>query len=254
MATFDAVFVGSGINSLVGAALLARDGWSVCVLERNDVAGGCISTSQRSDAPGLHPRGARVLASALHGLGRVRRAQGRSRPTRRRRTSTPTCRPGRRSPTAPRRSSRARSRGTSRSSTAIAPGDGAAWERQFNAFMAQRRPRLRASLDRALVGRRPLARAQGASTSRPPRAARVRRQHARRAAATGSTSTFESEARPRGPRAVGAPHGPRPGSGDLGVHDAGDRRALQLGGMPVPERRRRPSRRRARRDRHRRRR
>ncbi len=37
MATFDAVFVGSGINSLVGASLLAREGWSVCVLERNDV-------------------------------------------------------------------------------------------------------------------------------------------------------------------------------------------------------------------------
>ena len=72
MATFDAVFVGSGINSLVGAALLARDGWSVCVLERNDVAGGCIRTLDRSDAAGIHARGARLVASALHGLGRLR--------------------------------------------------------------------------------------------------------------------------------------------------------------------------------------
>ena len=33
MAGFDAVFVGSGINSLVGAALLSRGGWRVLVLE-----------------------------------------------------------------------------------------------------------------------------------------------------------------------------------------------------------------------------
>src|SRR5205814_7601793 len=33
---YDAVAIGSGINSLVAAALLAKAGWSVCVLERND--------------------------------------------------------------------------------------------------------------------------------------------------------------------------------------------------------------------------
>ena len=44
MAGFDAVFVGSGINSLAGAALLAKDGWRVCVLERNDWLGGAIKT------------------------------------------------------------------------------------------------------------------------------------------------------------------------------------------------------------------
>ena len=53
MATFDAVFVGSGINSLAGAALLAREGWSVCVLERNDVAGGCIRTVDDLTLPGF---------------------------------------------------------------------------------------------------------------------------------------------------------------------------------------------------------
>lgn len=43
-ASADVVFVGSGINSLVGAALLARRGKRVLVLERNDRAGGCIRT------------------------------------------------------------------------------------------------------------------------------------------------------------------------------------------------------------------
>lgn len=44
-AVFDAVVVGSGINSLVGAALLARKGWRVALCERSDRAGGAIATS-----------------------------------------------------------------------------------------------------------------------------------------------------------------------------------------------------------------
>ena len=40
------VFVGSGINSLVGAALLAVRGKRVLVLERNDRLGGCIRTEE----------------------------------------------------------------------------------------------------------------------------------------------------------------------------------------------------------------
>ena len=53
MAGFDAVFVGSGINSLAGAALLAKDGWRVCVLERNDWLGGAIKTVDGLTAPGF---------------------------------------------------------------------------------------------------------------------------------------------------------------------------------------------------------
>jgi phytoene dehydrogenase-like protein len=53
MATFDAVFVGAGINSLAGAALLSKAGWSVCVLEREDVPGGCIRTVDGLTAPGF---------------------------------------------------------------------------------------------------------------------------------------------------------------------------------------------------------
>ncbi|HZO49036.1 MAG TPA: NAD(P)/FAD-dependent oxidoreductase [Gaiellaceae bacterium] len=53
MATHDAVFVGAGINSLAAAALLARAGWNVCVLEREDVPGGCIRTVEGLTAPGF---------------------------------------------------------------------------------------------------------------------------------------------------------------------------------------------------------
>jgi phytoene dehydrogenase-like protein len=42
----DAVIVGSGMNSLACAALLAKRGMSVIVLERNPVAGGCIRSEE----------------------------------------------------------------------------------------------------------------------------------------------------------------------------------------------------------------
>ena len=51
--TFDAVFVGAGVNSLVGAAMLAQAGWGVCVLERAEVPGGCIRTSSEVTLPGF---------------------------------------------------------------------------------------------------------------------------------------------------------------------------------------------------------
>jgi phytoene dehydrogenase-like protein len=50
---YDAVFVGSGINSLAGAALLSKEGWRVCVLERNDWLGGAIRTVDGLTAPGF---------------------------------------------------------------------------------------------------------------------------------------------------------------------------------------------------------
>ena len=53
MAGFDAVFVGSGINALAGAALLSKAGWNVCVLERSDALGGCIRTSTDLTVPGF---------------------------------------------------------------------------------------------------------------------------------------------------------------------------------------------------------
>jgi phytoene dehydrogenase-like protein len=53
MADFDALFVGSGINSLTSAALLSRAGWRVCVLERNDRLGGAIRTVSDLTEPGF---------------------------------------------------------------------------------------------------------------------------------------------------------------------------------------------------------
>jgi phytoene dehydrogenase-like protein len=51
---YDAVIVGSGINSLACAALLARGGWRVCVLERNDYLGGAIKTAELTEPGYLH--------------------------------------------------------------------------------------------------------------------------------------------------------------------------------------------------------
>ncbi|MEJ8566388.1 phytoene desaturase family protein [Elongatibacter sediminis] len=50
--TFDHIIVGSGINSLVCAALLARRGDRILLLERNDRLGGCIRTEELT-APGF---------------------------------------------------------------------------------------------------------------------------------------------------------------------------------------------------------
>jgi len=50
----DAVVVGSGINSLACAALLARGGWSVRVLEREAELGGCIRTAELTEPGFVH--------------------------------------------------------------------------------------------------------------------------------------------------------------------------------------------------------
>ena len=54
MADYDAVIVGSGVNSLACGALLAREGWRVCVLERNDWLGGAIHTAELTEPGYLH--------------------------------------------------------------------------------------------------------------------------------------------------------------------------------------------------------
>jgi len=51
---YDAVIVGSGVNSLACGALLARGGWRVAVLERNDWLGGAIHTAELGDPGFLH--------------------------------------------------------------------------------------------------------------------------------------------------------------------------------------------------------
>jgi phytoene dehydrogenase-like protein len=53
VADYDAVIVGSGINSLVCAAFLARAGWRVAVLEREAELGGAVRTAELTE-PGFH--------------------------------------------------------------------------------------------------------------------------------------------------------------------------------------------------------
>jgi phytoene dehydrogenase-like protein len=47
--TVDAVVIGSGHNGLVAAAYLARAGWRVEVLERNELAGGAVATEELTE-------------------------------------------------------------------------------------------------------------------------------------------------------------------------------------------------------------
>jgi phytoene dehydrogenase-like protein len=53
MADADAIVVGSGVNGLACGALLAKAGWRVVVLERNDWLGGAIRTAEITE-PGFH--------------------------------------------------------------------------------------------------------------------------------------------------------------------------------------------------------
>jgi phytoene dehydrogenase-like protein len=52
--TYDAVVVGSGINGLVAGALLAQGGWRVCILERSDRLGGAIRTDEITEPGFVH--------------------------------------------------------------------------------------------------------------------------------------------------------------------------------------------------------
>ncbi|MDZ7771918.1 MAG: NAD(P)/FAD-dependent oxidoreductase [Balneolaceae bacterium] len=63
---YDAIVVGSGHNGLVTACYLAREGWSVCVLERQEQAGGAVQTETMFRSEG-YPEGFRVdTGSSVH--------------------------------------------------------------------------------------------------------------------------------------------------------------------------------------------
>jgi len=232
MATFDAVFVGSGINSLVGAALLARAGWSVCVLERNDVAGGCIRTSSELTLPGFTHE---VLAS-WHPLFTGSAAYAELKDDLDRRgveyvnTDLPT---GAAFPDGSAAFITSSLEGNVAEFNRLAPGDGEAWERQFNAFMAN------ADLSFGILSTE-LWSTAGLSLGR-----KGLRRLGRRGLLefSGSTlvscrdwvsATFESEAA-RGVLAPWVLHtglGPDQATSGFMLQVIGA--ALQLGGMPVP--------------------
>ncbi len=54
MQTYDAVFVGAGRNALVAAALVAKRGWSVLLLDRSDRPGGFVRTEELTLPGFLH--------------------------------------------------------------------------------------------------------------------------------------------------------------------------------------------------------
>ncbi len=232
MATFDAVFVGSGINSLVGGAMLAHDGWGVCVLERNDTAGGCIRTSTDLTLPGFthevlaawHPlfTGSAAYAELKHELDR--------RGVTYLNTDLPT---GTAFPDGSAAFITGSLEGNVAEFNRLAPGDGAAWESQFNAFMAN------ADLSFGMLSTE-LWSSAGLSLGR-----KALRRLGRRGLLefAGNTlvscrdwvsETFESEAA-RGVLAPWVLHtGLGPDQATSGFMTQVIGAALQLGGMPVP--------------------
>ena len=230
--TPDAVLVGSGINSLACGALLARAGWHVVVLERNDWLGGCIRTAEITEPgfhhdvlSGWHPLWVGGAAHALLGdelaargleylntelptatafpdgeaafLLRIdRRERGRVRPPRARRR-----------------------RG-------VAPA--------ARRVHAERRPRLRPARHGALVGEGHGARRQGDPPARPARRRTSSAATCSSPAATGSSDTFESE-RIHGLLAPWVLHtGLGPDTASSGFMAQVIAVAVQEGGMPVP--------------------
>jgi phytoene dehydrogenase-like protein len=135
VAGFDAVLVGSGINTLTAAALLARDGWSVCVLERESRLGGAIYTAPDYTLPGFthevlsswHPlfTGSAAYAELGDELGRRGLAYLN--------TELPT---GTAFPDGDAIVLRTSLEENVTELERFAPGDGAAWQRQFEEFMA----------------------------------------------------------------------------------------------------------------------
>ena len=142
---YDAVAIGSGINSLVAAALLAKAGWSVCVLERNDWLGGAIRTAEITE-PGFvhevfacwHPlfTGSAAYAELEDDLS----ARGLEYLN----TDLPTA------TLFPDGESAFLTTSHEQNVAALGP----AWERTVGGVHAERRPRLRRPLDRAVVARR----------------------------------------------------------------------------------------------------
>ena len=229
----DAVIVGSGINSLACAALLARAGWEVRVLEREEVIGGA-DPDRRADRARLPARRLQCLAPALGRRGRARRARRRARrPRARVPEHGPADRdrvPGRRVcvPAPHRRGERRRARrGLGRAAGVVLP---------------ERGPRLRDPRHRALVEGRPLARAQGLPAARAARTGRLRRRPGDLEPGL-ADGHLRVRADPRSPRALGTAHRSRSRRRRLRLHDAGDRGRRPGGRHADPARRRSEARR-----------
>ena len=176
--TPDAVIVGSGINSLACGALLARAGWSVCVLERNDWLGGCDQDGGDHRAR-LPPRRLLGLAPAL---GRRRRARAARRRARRARPRVPEHRAADGDHVPRRRGGLPAplDRGERRRVRPARAGRRSGVARAARRVHAERRPLVRPARHRALVARRAWrSAAKAVRRLGRHRRRRVRRQRAR---------------------------------------------------------------------------
>jgi len=66
---FDFVITGSGLGGLVSGIILAKEGYSVCILEKNHQAGGNLQTFTRRGycfSTGLHYIGSMDEGQTLH--------------------------------------------------------------------------------------------------------------------------------------------------------------------------------------------
>ena len=215
MADYDAVIVGSGINSLA-ARRDPREGRLAGLRARAQRLPRRRREDGRADRARLPPRRLQRLAPALGRRRRARRARRRSRRPRARvpqhrlpdRLALP--RRLRRVPAALDRRERRRARELRRGRRRGLEGDG-------GRLLRERGPLVRPARHRALVFRGRPARAQGVPPARPARAARVHRRPARLVPRLG-LGDVRLGARARPARAVGAAHGarartpPRPGS------------------------------------------
>ena len=66
MSRYDVVVIGSGMGGLTCAAMLAKEGMKVCVVEKNHRPGGCLQSFRR---------GGRILDTGIHYVGSLREGQ-----------------------------------------------------------------------------------------------------------------------------------------------------------------------------------
>ena len=66
MSKFDVIIIGSGLGGLECAAILSKEGFNVCVLEKNAVFGGCLQSYDRKGA---------ILDTGVHYVGSLEEGQ-----------------------------------------------------------------------------------------------------------------------------------------------------------------------------------
>ena len=49
MSKYDIIIIGSGLGGLECGAILSKEGYNVCVLEKNELFGGCFQTYRRKN-------------------------------------------------------------------------------------------------------------------------------------------------------------------------------------------------------------